>query len=276
MPDFSSLRPQLRVRLFPISAVLCLLTFPSFSASAFSFTASGLGGYEVLSYRDDPTKLDGGAVAAGDAFEQASYTGPQFGVNGYASFFELDGFEPIVGAEVLASRLKKSASSEGYTTEGSFNFVNGTLGVGARAWLGDSFSLNLILGFSQALSNEMKTSKKSDADSISLGEIDFKFTSHKRTSIQLGAAFAPAMEGLLVGLDLRLGSGCFTCSSVNTPEQKRAYLTRSGALTVALMLGDSKKKPTPPEFNEKLKKVAPRRPAPKKPSLPKYEDTIDE
>jgi len=258
------------------SGLTLLFSGPSLCAQAFSFTASALGGYEVLSYRDDPTKLNGGAVSAGDSFEQASYKGPQFGVSGYAGFADLDGFEPIAGIEILSSQLKKSASSEGYTTTGSFNFVNATLGLGARAWLSRSFAVNLTVGLSQALSNEMKTTKKSETDSSSLGEIDFKFKSHKRTAIQLGGAFSPGLEGLLVGLDLRLGSGCFTCSSENTPEQQRAYLTRSGSLTVAWMLGGSQVSEPKPQFNEKLKKVAPRKPVQKKPSLPKFEDDSDE
>ncbi|MEN9530006.1 MAG: hypothetical protein RI932_1879 [Pseudomonadota bacterium] len=276
MPVFSSLRLWSSAQVISIYGLTSLVVCPSLSAEAFTFTTSALGGYEVLSYRDDPTNLTGGAVSAGDAYEQASFKGPQFGVSGYAGFATFDGIEPIAGVEILASQLKKSASSEGYTTEGSFNFVNGSIGAGARAWLSESFSLGLVLGLSQAFSNEMKTSKKSDSGTGSIGELDFKFTSHKRTTLQLAAAFSPAAEGLLLGLDLRLGSGCFSCSSPSTPEQQRSYVTRSGALTVAWMLGGTQMKPPSPQFNEKLKKVAPRRPVQKKPSLPQFEDDSDE
>ena len=257
--------------------VLVMSSFSASSAMGFSLSAGGTAGYEVLSYRDDPTKLDGGSVAEGDAYEQASFKGPQFGIAGQFGVYRLDDLEGLVGVELMKSQLTKSAESEGYSTDGKFNYLDATLGLGVRMWLGQSLSASALAGFSQSLSNDMSSIKKKTAGDESLGEVVFKIEKHKKTTLKLGIAFTPAINGLLLGLDFRLGSGCFDCSSSTTSLQSRAYLTRSGNLTVAWMMGQQNDQmiSSPPIQN--LKKVVPRRqPLKRAPRAPVLEDTNDE
>lgn len=205
------------------------------NAFALSVSAALLGGYEVLSYRDDPTKLDGGSVSVGDAFDQTSFTGPAFGLGTQIGIFQTEYFEPVVALDVTSSQLSKSAIADGISSEGSFNFLHAGLGLGGRLWFSRSFHITVTVNFSRSLSDQMKTSKKETGSGQSLGQIDFKTSAHKKTSAQLGLAFLPLGSGLMLGAEARLGSGCFECSSESSALQKRAYLTRSGALSVAWM-----------------------------------------
>lgn len=206
-------------------------------AFALNFSVGPLAGYEVLSYRDSPTKLDGGAVQSGDAFEQTSFTGVQAGLTSSIGVVKLDQLEPIVNIDVLMSRLKKSAESEGIKSEGAFNFTHAGLGLGARWWLGSTLSASLTMQFATALSNTMTTTKTVVSDNSKLGTVDYEVSKHKKTSLVASAQWLPMGEGLTVGADFRIGSGCFDCKSNTTALQNRAYLTRSGALTVGWILG---------------------------------------
>lgn len=248
------------------SLLTCALMFGVHdSARALTMNAAAYGGYEVLSYRDDPTKLTDGAVAAGDAYDQTSFKGPQFGIAAQLGLGLFGEFEPLLSIEVMNSILNKSASSEGYKTEGSFNFTHGTLGVGARMGLSENLSLVAMVGLSQALSNKMSVSKTGITSTDALGNIDYTIQNHKKTNLQLGVSLTPLGNGLTLGADFRVGSGCFECKSSTSANQSRAYLTRSGALSVGWMIGHQRDESLPSKGNTKpgLKRTVPR-PSPKK------------
>ena len=91
-------------------------------AFALSFSAGPAVGYEVLSYRDSPNQLTGGAVSSGDSYEQASFKGLQAGLITSLGVVRFDALEPIVGVDLLYSKLTKSAEWEGVSTRGDFDF----------------------------------------------------------------------------------------------------------------------------------------------------------
>ncbi|NBO37454.1 hypothetical protein EBU99_02605 [bacterium] len=244
-------------------ASILLLLSPT--AYSMSLQLGALGGYEVLSYRDDPSKLTGGAVSAGDSFEQASFVGPVYGFAGDVGLVQLGQIEALLGCSVVQSSLAKSATEEGYKTEGSFKFTHATLGVGGRFGLSKSFSLTGLMNFSTAISNTMKNSKVKIADGASVGEVNYTVDKHKKTSLQLGLAFTPASNGILVGVNLQLGSGCFDCTSNTSPLQKRSYLTRSGVLQVGWMLGQQEATFDTPRAIPNTKKIHGKKPLIKAP-----------
>lgn len=216
-----------------MSVALC----PSVS-EALSFNTSLLVGYEVLSYRDDPSKLTGGSVSTGDAFDQTSFTGLAYGFAAQVGLLQTELLEPFVSVDVLNSQLKKSSESDGLATEGNHDFLQAGIGAGGRLWISPHFNVTLSVAFSRSLSDNMKTSKKETVSGQPIGEIEYKVAAHKKTAAALGLAFLPLGQGLSIGADLRLGSGCFECSAESSALQKRTYLTRSGALSVAWHLGD--------------------------------------
>ncbi|MEN9809702.1 MAG: hypothetical protein RLZZ488_1269 [Pseudomonadota bacterium] len=224
------------IRFLPV----LLLTLLPAHAYSFSLSAGAAGGFEVMSYRDSPTDLTGGAVQAGDAFEQKSYTGAQVGVVSTVGIVRIDALEPIVGVDILHSKLKKSAVEDGFDTTGVFDFTHASLGLGARWWLGPVFAAGAQLQFSTAFGNKMINQKKVVADGASLGEVNFNLSGHKKTSLLLGFNVFPLDNGLSIGVDFKLGSGCFDCSSSTTALQHRSYLTRSGALTLAWNFADER------------------------------------
>lgn len=234
------------VRLLALTGLFVALAVSPARAFGFNFSASPLAGYEVLSYRDSPTQLTGGAVESGDAFEQTSFTGVQAGLTSTIGVLELNQIEPIVSVDLLMSRLAKSAESEGIKSTGTFNFTQAALGLGARYWLASSFSTALQLSFATSLKNTMSTTKTQVKDSANLGTVDFEVSSHKKTSLVLGAQWLPLGSGLSLGADVRLGSGCFDCKSTSTALQHRAYLTRSVAVTAGWLLGKESEPPPPP------------------------------
>lgn len=226
-------------RQIQILPALLLALLPA-HAYSFSISAGAAGGFEVMSYRDSPTDLTGGAVQAGDAFEQKSYTGAQVGVVSTVGIVRLAALEPIVGVDILHSKLKKSAVEDGFDTTGVFDFTHASLGLGARWWFGPLLAAGAQLQFSTSLGNKMVNQKKTIADGASLGEVNFTLSGHKKTSILLGLNLFPLDNGLSVGLDVKLGSGCFDCSSSTTALQHRSYLTRSGAITLAWNFADER------------------------------------
>lgn len=232
-----------------VVAFTTLILMP-LNALALNISTALLGGYEVLSYRDDPTKLDGGSVSAGDAFDQTSFTGPSFGLSSQIGVFKTALVEPFVAIDVLSSQLAKSAVSDGISSEGNFNFLHAGFGLGGRFWLSRSFNVTAAIGFARSLSDQMKTSKKDSISGQSLGAIDYKTSGHKKTSAQLGVSFLPLGSGLMLGAEARVGSGCFECSAESSALQKRAYLTRSGAVSVAWLFGESQNEPSNNQFLE--------------------------
>ncbi|MEY2987686.1 MAG: hypothetical protein RJB13_1207 [Pseudomonadota bacterium] len=209
------------------------------NAFALSLSANILAGYEVLSYRDDPTKLNSGSVSVGDAFDQKSFTGPAYGLGAQVGVMRLDLIEPFINIDVMNSQLSKNAVSDGIASDGTFTFLHAGLGLGGRFWLGRSLNLTVAVNFSQSLSDKMKTLKKESSSGQSLGEFESKTTEHKKTAAQLGVSFLPFGSGLQVGAEARIGSGCFQCTTENDVVQKRAYLTRSGAVSVAWLFGQN-------------------------------------
>lgn len=177
------------------AGVILVLAAAPHSAQALSLNASLLGGYEVLSYRDDPTELDGGSVSAGDAFDQTSFKGPAFGLRAQVGLFQTALIEPFIGIDLVSSQLSKSAESDGISSQGKFSFLHAGIGVGGRLWLVRALNLTAAVSFSRTLSDEMKTSKRETASGQSLGEIDFKMAGHKKTAAQLGVALFPSGEG---------------------------------------------------------------------------------
>ena len=221
------------------SVTLIALMLVSQNALGFNISTALLGCYEVLSYRDDPTKLDGGSVSIGDAFDQTSYTGASFGLGTQVGIFKIEHIEPFVAIDLLSSQLSKSAVSDGISSEGDFSFINTGLGLGGRLWLGRSLNVTAAIGFSRSVSDQMSTSKKDSGSGQSLGEIEYSTSGHKKTSAHLGLSFLPSGSGLMLGVEARIGSGCFECSSKSSALQKRAYLTRAGAVSVAWLFGES-------------------------------------
>lgn len=216
-----------------MSVVLC----PSVG-EALSFNPSLLVGYEVLSYRDDPSKLNGGSVSVGDAYDQTSFTGLAYGLSAQMGLFQTDLLEPFLSVDVINSQLKKAAESDGISSEGNHDFLQAGIGGGGRLWISPHFNVTLSVAFSRSLSDKLKTSKKETASGKPIGEVEYKVAAHKKTAAALGLAFLPMGQGLSIGADLRLGSGCFECSAESSALQKRNYLTRSGAVSVAWHLGD--------------------------------------
>lgn len=217
-------------------------------AEAFSFSAGPILGYEVLSYRESPTNLTGGAVSDGDAFDQASFKGPQAGVSSSFGVVRLDSLEPLVGVDVVFSSLSKSATAEGITTSGGFNFLHGGLNLGARWWFFPELVSSIQVQFASALQNKLYTRKNVDSSGTNLGEVRFDVSSHKKTSLLVAVNWLGLSENIALGLDLRLGSGCFDCRSETTALQHRSYLTRSGAMSLAWMIGNESRS-TPPVDN---------------------------
>jgi hypothetical protein len=230
-----------------VSFFICLAT--SGSANALTMSAGAGLGYEVLSYRDSSTKIVGGSVSSGDAFDQTSFTGLQYGVNGFLGLMRLNAMEPLLGVDVTQSQLKKKASDSAFTTSGTFSFLNGGISVGTRLWMSRELTAHALVGFSQALSNSMMSKKSNFTTGETLSDVTYEVAAHKRTSLQLGLAYSILQNALLLGLDLKVGSGCFDCTAPSAPKQPRAYLTRSGAFTLAWMLGDNAEK-SPSELDE--------------------------
>ena len=226
-------------RQIQILPALLLALLPA-HAYSFSLSAGAAGGFEVMSYRDSPTDLAGGAVQAGDAFEQKSYAGALAGIVSTVGIVRIDSLEPIVGVDIIHSKLKKSAVEDGFDTSGVFDFTHASIGLGARWWLGPVLAAGAQLQFSTALGNKMVNQKKTVADGASLGEVTFNLSGHKKTSILLGLNLFPLDNGLSIGVDLKLGSGCFDCTSSTTALQHRSYLTRSGAITLAWNFADER------------------------------------
>lgn len=217
---------------------------PVSNVHAMSFNAGATAGYEVLSYRESAEQLTGGS-AAGDSFEQTSFKGLAYGLSGQMGLVRLGALEPIVGLELIHSQLQKSAESDGYTTEGKFNFTHATLAAGARFWIEESLSLNALVGMSQAVSNSMSTLRKSVASQESLGEVSYEIDSHKKNELQLGVSYKLASAGFLLGLGFRIGPGCFECKIKSSAAQSRSYLTRSGSLSVAWFTDGEKNEVAP-------------------------------
>lgn len=259
--NLSSLRFDARFIIGLISTPI----FLSGHALAFSFSAGPAVGYEVLSYRDSPTQLTGGAVSSGDAYEQASFKGPQGGLISSIGIVRLDALEPVVGVDLLYSKLSKSAETEGVSTRGDFNFLHAGLGVGSRFWLSSDLVASAQFQFSTAYSNKMKSSKTQVSDKADLGEVTFDISGHKKTSIALGFAWKPTGGIFSFGADVRIGSGCFDCKSDKSALQHRSYLTRSGALLVALALGQETDSVPPKNISPVIQKNLPKV---KKPTLP--------
>jgi hypothetical protein len=233
-------RSQSLAKLLPLA-----IAFVADSAKAFNFSVGPVFGYEVLSYRDSPTNLTGGAVSAGDAFEQASFKGPQFGVSSSIGIVRIDALEPVAGVDLVFSKLEKSASAEGITTSGGFNFLQSGVNLGARWWLFPELVSSVQVQFSTALQNKMYTRKTVESSSAQLGEVAFDLSSHKKTSLLAAIQWLGLSESIALGLDLRLGSGCFDCKSTTTALQHRTYLTRSGAVSMSLMLGNQSRAAAP-------------------------------
>lgn len=242
---------------FPLSSlIVCLL--PLQEGSALTITAGAGVGYEVLSYRDSATKVIDGSVSTGDVFEQTSFTGAQYGVSGHVGVLRLSSLEPLLSVDLTQSQLKKKANDSSFTTSGTFSFLNGGLSIGTRFWMSQELSAMALVGFSQALSNSMMSKKLSLTTGEALSDVTYEVEAHKRTSIQLGMAYSILQNALLLGLDLKVGSGCFECTAPGTPKKPRAYLTRSGALTVSWMLGQGGEKSNSPSEESHFESTVPR------------------
>jgi hypothetical protein len=209
--------------------------FSALRAHAMSFNAGAAAGYEVLSYKESVQELTGGS-AAGDTYEQTSFTGLSFGVGGQLGLLRLGALEPLAGLDIMHSQLKKAVDGDGYKTEGAFNFTHATVSVGARYWLDDSLSLSALAGMSQAVSNSMTVQRTSTSNQESLEETSFEISGHKKNELILIGALNPTNSPLMFMLGFRIGPGCFDCKAKSSEAKSRTYLTRSGGLSVAWLI----------------------------------------
>lgn len=271
---FSYFMPPRQSRCFWNGLLFAAIVLPC-PAFALNFSAGPAVGYEVLSYRDSPNQLTGGAVSSGDAFEQTSFKGLQAGLITSLGVVRLDALEPIVGVDLLYSKLTKSAESEGVSTRGDFDFLHAGLGVGSRYWLSNDLVASAQLHFSSAMSNKMKSAKTQVSDKSNLGEVTFDISGHKKTSLALGFAWKPTGGIFSFGADVRIGSGCFDCKSDKSALQHRSYLTRSGALLVALALGQETDSIPPKNISPVIQKNLPKVKKPTLPNKKKIEEKIE-